>query len=757
MTRIVLIFLVLIAPPLTAQDSSPASEQAKQNQPFFFSVRKIIDDLAFSGNPLPAADKAALLGAIANSDAAKTKDLLDTYCLLAVTINPESRVKLSAGKAKPELFEQGWKAMLIKVENQARVTATLSLSSPQALKPFDGGERLYGMDYHGKGSQVNAQQIEDRWLDLTIGDSSENKLQLSGLKTQYAVMHCYSRDYGKRFARFFADAGPGTEDLSNRNQCDILFDCKPAKTLTLNIADENGAPATASLTITDSIGHVYPYQLKRLAPDFFFQKQIYRTSGETIRLPEGDYTISYSRGPEYRTLEKKIQLRNDQSVDLKLERWISPENFGYYSGDHHIHAAGCSHYTSPSQGVDPTAIFRHIAGEALDVGSVLTWGSGYDHQKQFFEGKDNALSSQNHLMRYDLEISGFPSSHGGHLVLLNLKDQYYPGAKSIEDWPTYTLPILKWAKTQGAVTGYAHTGFGLNTTSATLPNYEIPKFDSIGANEYLVAVTQGLVDFISAIDTPPTWELNLWYHALNCGFRTPIAGETDFPCITDQRIGQGRSYVKVPGKLTFDAWVRGLKAGKSYASDGKSHIFDFAANGLEIGDNGSELELGEPAKINVKAKVSAWLADKPNPDVKPLDLNGNIWMQKPFWDIERARVGDSRNVSAELVVNGKAVASQEIRADGTLQDISFEYEIGQSSWVAIRILPSSHTNPIFVLVGDKPVRASKKSAEWCTGAVEACWKTRSAQIGEKERPEAETAYATAAAVFRKIAKESKQQ
>ena len=60
----------------------------------------------------------------------------------------------------------------------------------------------------------------------------------------------------------------------------------------------------------------------------------------------------------------------------------------------------------------------------------------------------------------------------------------------------------------------------------------MPAFDGIGANEYIVDVTHpNTVDFISTVDTPPIWELNIWYHTLNSGFRTRISGETDFPCI----------------------------------------------------------------------------------------------------------------------------------------------------------------------------------------------------------------------------------
>ena len=70
---------------------------------------------------------------------------------------------------------------------------------------------------------------------------------------------------------------------------------------------------------------------------------------------------------------------------------------------------------------------RQILGEDLNVGCVLTWGPCWYYQKQFFAGKDHPLSTPEHLMRYDVEVSGFPSSHAGHLFLLRLKEQDYPG------------------------------------------------------------------------------------------------------------------------------------------------------------------------------------------------------------------------------------------------------------------------------------------------------------------------------------------
>lgn len=75
--------------------------------------------------------------------------------------------------------------------------------------------------------------------------------------------------------------------------------------------------------------------------------------------------------------------------------------------------------------------------------------------------------------------------------------------------------------------------------STDLPNYEIPPMDSVGANEAIVDVTHGLVDFLSVCHHPPAAELNVWYHLPNCGFRLSMLGETDYPCFSGERPGVG--------------------------------------------------------------------------------------------------------------------------------------------------------------------------------------------------------------------------
>ena len=715
-------------------------------QPLAAQVARVVEALQYLGAPLPKADRDALASAWSGTDerAATTRiqEVLDPHCLLDVHINPESRVRVTQGKAAPELMEQGWRTFLVKVRNEAGVTAALRASSPQGLRVFSRGPQGFSMDPR-PAQTISANDVRDRWLDLQLFDKAPLVANLSGLGIEYRIIQLYSRDAGQREASIAIDVGQGTQDIGFRNDAPILFRAAPAAEVTLRINDERGRPATASLVIRDAQGRVYPTPGKRLAPDFDFQPQVYRSDGEVMRLAPGAYTADVTRGPEYLTKRTSIEVGGSGTIArFVLERWIDPASRGWYSGDHHIHSAGCLHYQTPTQGVEPRDMIRHILGEGLNVGSVLTWGPGYYYQKQFFEGHDHQLSTPDHVMHYDLEVSGFPSSHAGHLVLLRLKDQDYPGTRALEDWPTWDLPILKWAKAQGAVTGFAHSGFGLQVKGDTIPTTEIPPYDGIGANEYIVDVAHDAVDFISTVDTPPVWELNVWYHTLNAGFRTRISGETDFPCIYGDRVGLGRSYVHLD-RLSYDAWTQGVREGRAYVSDGKSHLLDFRVDDRQVGVDGSELRLARPGTVTVRAAVAARLEAQPNDT-----LRAKAGDQQPYWDLERARIGNGREVKVEVIVNGAAVASQQIVADGTTREVSFPVTIEQSSWVALRILPSSHTNPIFVMVGDRPVRPSRTSVEWCLKSIDRLWSQKSPRIAVAERSQAMAAYEYARQVYR---------
>jgi len=746
-------------------------------QPLASQVRRLIEAMDYLGEPFSLEVQAALAQAMKAGDVragvGEVQRILDDYCLFGVHINPEMRVRVSPGPAAPLLVASGWRHFLVKVANEAGTTAPLGVASPQARSVHNSRKTIRDSDKVIGGADGRhehpAAPVADAWLDLQTFDSQPLNRTLSGLNVEYRIIQLYSRDAGRREATFMFDVGQGTQDLGFRNETSLLFNCLPAQQITLRVRDEHGQPTTGSFLVRDRQGRVYPSQAKRLTPDFAFHPQVYRANGETLELPTGNYVIEFRRGPESLAEVRQVTVGPDtRELAFAVQRWIDPAAFGWWSGDHHIHAAGCAHYSDPMHGVLAEHMARHIQGEDLKIGANLTWGPGFDFQKQFFTGRDDSASVYPYLLRYDVEVSGFGSHRSGHLVLLRLREQIYPGGTSSDHWPTLGLNTLRWAKAQGAVVGPAHSGWGLQPVAADaaagraselstltdeVPNLILPPFSGIGANEYIMNVTHEVpgpdghlvpaVDFISLADTPYPWELNIWYHTLNAGFRTRASGETDFPCIYGERVGMGRSYVKLEDSLTYEDWCEGIRAGRAYVSDGKSHILDFRAGSRRMGEGGSELRLSEASVVRLSARVAGWLEPRADPRWRNLKV-----AEKPYWDLERARIGETRTVPVEVVVNGKAVAQKNIVADGTLHPLDFEVPLTRSSWVALRILGSSHTNPIFIVVGDKPIRASRRSVEWCLQGVDQCWAEKEKFYAAAELPQARADFEHARRVYR---------
>ena len=203
---------------------------------------------------------------------------------------------------------------------------------------------------------------------------------------------------------------------------------------------------------------------------------------------------------------------------------------------------------------------------------------------------------------------------------------------------------------------------------------------------------------------------------------------------------------------------------------------DFSVNDVEVGTKASEVRLTENGTVHARVKVSAYLSPVSSAaDSIPSDRGNYFWRsalnsrngaadsihdrptdQTPYWHVERARIGSTREVPVELVMNGKPVARKNIVADGSIQDVSFDASVERSSWLAVRILGSSHTNPIFIVVAGKPIRASRQSAQWCLAAVNQCWTQKAPKISKAELTDAQAAYDHARGVYTKLIAECEQ-
>jgi hypothetical protein len=281
--------------------------------------------------------------------------------------------------------------------------------------------------------------------------------------------------------------------------------------------------------------------------------------------------------------------------------------------------------------------------------------------------------------------------------------------------------------------------------------------DGVGAMEICVSVSAGVCDFISAMDTPRIAELNMWYHLLNCGFPLKVSGETDFPCMSGERVGQGRVYVQLGElmRIDFAAWCKGLAQGRSYVSDGFAHALAFTIDGIAPG--GDDVIFHRPGTLAIRAKV-AFAPETPRTVAQgTLDIPGGRRVMGDTVTLHAPR-NDAVNQGGvrmvELIVNGKVSLSREVPADGGVHELSFEIQPTESCWIALRQFPQLHTNPVNVLVEGKPIRASRQSARWCIETINQLWRKRAEKIAEKEREEARHAFDEAIEKFRNIASEA---
>src|SRR6185436_2716518 len=126
-------------------------------------------------------------------DVAAIQSVLDPHCLFAVHINPEMRVKVAPGPAKPELVEQGWRHFLVKVVNDSGTTAALRAVSPNGVAVYsdnNGGPKGSSSDrfYREQARSLPLTDNAQLWLELQTYDAQPLAESLSGLAIEYRIL-----------------------------------------------------------------------------------------------------------------------------------------------------------------------------------------------------------------------------------------------------------------------------------------------------------------------------------------------------------------------------------------------------------------------------------------------------------------------------------------------------------------------------------------------------------------------------------------
>src|ERR1700693_1810961 len=169
-------------------------------QPMAQQARQLPEALNYLGQPLTAPEQKRINDAIGTPDEAAAVEALekifDSHVLVNVDINPESRVKVEQGEAKPELVEEGARLFLVKVVNLAHVTAELNVESPDS-----GNVYIRSNGQPDPAIKLTPREAKDRWADISLFQRPPMNKRLSGLAVEYQILEIYSRDAGQRSAK----------------------------------------------------------------------------------------------------------------------------------------------------------------------------------------------------------------------------------------------------------------------------------------------------------------------------------------------------------------------------------------------------------------------------------------------------------------------------------------------------------------------------------------------------------------------------
>src|SRR5258708_23415299 len=173
-----LCILILLGAADSARTGAAVLEESDL-QPLAAQVKRLTEALEYLGSPLDAKTQTELKAALEEKSSKiaseKIQNALEAKCLFIVNINPEMRVKVASGPARPELVEQGWRQFLVKVVNESGTTAALRAVSPNAISVYSqdgGGPRSSASDrfYRKPGQSLPLEANAHLWLALQTYD-----------------------------------------------------------------------------------------------------------------------------------------------------------------------------------------------------------------------------------------------------------------------------------------------------------------------------------------------------------------------------------------------------------------------------------------------------------------------------------------------------------------------------------------------------------------------------------------------------------
>jgi hypothetical protein len=346
--------------------------------------------------------------------------------------------------------------------------------------------------------------------------------------------------------------------------------------------------------------------------------QFYAAGHASVELPPGDYELRVFKGNEYRVQHEELTIEPGATkrLEVALERWAEPAAEGWYGSDDHIHLTRRSAEANPW-------LLAWMEAEGLSVANLLTMGTAdqftvtpqyaYGDAGVYGGGATRLFAGQEHPRTHFL----------GHTITLG-------ATEAIDLRESYIHYEGFWRESErlGGVSGFAHYGQG-------------PAQDGLS-----ISAPAGRVHFIELLQTEYL-ATRVWYELLDMGFRIAPSAGTDFPCIPSLP-GRERVYVGVDGELTRAGYVAGLRAGRTFVTNGP--LLELQVDGAGIGGT---VRLASPGTVRVVGAIR--------------------------FDPERDVVR-----SLELVAGGHVIRTAETVSEPGRIEIVAEVPIEHTTWLALR-------------------------------------------------------------------------
>lgn len=404
-------------------------------------------------------------------------------------------------------------------------------------------------------------------------------------------------------------------------------------------------------------------------------------------LPPGRYVVTAERGKEYAPTTREIEVNAQTGVvELPLKRWINMAEFGWYSGDTHVHRTLAEL---------PNLVLAEDLNVAFPFTYWVTQAFAPPSHGDRTLTQDAAAPAE--LIRVDdthviwprnteweiFSINGRPHTLGA-IFAINHKTPFSAGIPPV-------APIVEQARREGALFDMDKHDWPFALTLPPLLGgtlYEL-------ANNHMWRTEFGFTKWNApaapwmglsgdvAQGTERDWmeyTHRTYWALLDCGHRlNPTAGTATG--VHPVPLGFGRVYVHLPNGFSYDGWLKGLAAGKSFVTTGPMLFCERRENAIQ----------------------------------------GRV-------------VSAQESVDVELIVNGQITETFACKGTRNSQsgfESSFEREVKANGthWVAVRVwekLPGksdvdrwrfAHSAPIWRDVSDQKLHPRKEEVEFLAQRV----------------------------------------